>query len=215
MNTSLSSMSPPPMPKIVAVFPGMGKRTTIKKLLENPEYNTENVLNFNSEPYSWCVPAGETPMKPGCFDTGNPKQPSPDRYRNEKMADDYVNDLKIMIQEKNKPSNPLKVVFISTHDAVLKKLLEQNIDFIAIFPDASRKEAYLADGGQLNGYPQTVKEYVKTNWDKFMSEFNLLNGGKKIIKKEGFLETSNFIGGRKSRRRKRKNRKSRKSRSRR
>lgn len=60
------------------------------------------------------------------------------------------------------------VIFVSTHDTVIKALQENGIPFTLVYPAKELKDIYLANYVQRGNDAQFI-EFIKNNWDNFIT----------------------------------------------
>lgn len=76
------------------------------------------------------------------------------------------------------------VIFVSTHDTVIKALQENGIPFTLVYPAKELKETYLANYEQRGNDAQFI-EFIKSNWDNFITNMMKTECQRRIELKKG------------------------------
>lgn len=138
---------------VICGFPGVGKSKFV-------EINSDlyNVLDSDSSEYSWM------------YDKDGNKT----NVRNPEFPQNYINHIKENIGK-------VDVIFTSTHDTVIKALMEEGIRFNIIYPDPMARNIWLnriAERGSSNEFC----EMLYNNWWRFMESIeNVVRGDKGTI----------------------------------
>lgn len=102
--------------------------------------------------------------KGGCVDSDSSKYSKlEDGSVNPNFIEDYFNHLNALVDS----DTPL--VFISTHEAVLKELKAKNFKFTIVIPKQELKEEYLARYKE-RGSPQGFIDLIDRNWDSWLED---------------------------------------------
>lgn len=100
----------------------------------------------------------------GCIDSDSSKfSKLEDGSPNPNFIEDYFEHLNSLIDT----DTPL--VFISTHEAVLRELTARNFKFTIIIPKQSLKEEYL-ERYKKRGSPQAFIDLIDSNWDAWLED---------------------------------------------
>lgn len=76
------------------------------------------------------------------------------------------------------------VIFVSTHDTVIKALQENGIPFTLVYPTKELKEIYLSNYAQRGNDAQFI-EFIKNNWDNFITNMMKTECQQRIELKKG------------------------------
>ena len=71
------------------------------------------------------------------------------------------------------------IILVSTHDQVLKSLIEHQIDFYVVYPDKSLKSEYL-ERYKNRGSSKEFINLIESNWDIWITELENSTDFKKI-----------------------------------
>ena len=76
------------------------------------------------------------------------------------------------------------IIFVSTHDIVIKGLQENGIPFILVYPNIELKETYLHNYEQ-RGNDSKFIEFIGNNWENFITNMMQTECQQRIELKEG------------------------------
>lgn len=101
--------------------------------------------------------------------------------RNTEFPDNYIEHIKNNI-------NLYKYIFISSHEEVRNKLINNCIFFFVFFPHENRKEEFIKKYKNRKDNESFIK-LIKSNWNKWIKDIRAINYGcKKICMLSGNLE---------------------------
>jgi hypothetical protein len=106
-----------------------------------------------------------------------------EKTRNPDFPENYIDAIE-------KASHDYKVIFVSTHEDVVKGLSGRRIGFIVVHPDISLKEEYLQRYRDRKS-PQNFIDLLDANWDTWINDFER-SGVRRYILSSG-QHVSNFI----------------------
>ena len=169
---------------IAAGFPGVGKSSAYKYLMELSEKNNLNlkVSDSDSSQFSW-------------LDEEHTK-------RNPNFVEDYMTHIKKLISEK------YNIVFISTHKSVMEELAKLTPDEIEgcyiyiLAPDMELKEEYkqrYSDRGSSEAFINSIM----TNWETYINDLKEVSSSTSFIEYISmpsktyiltFIKDANYIG---------------------
>lgn len=148
---------------IVSAFAGVGKTTLARK------YN-KDVIDLESGDFKW-IESGNTEATKG----------DNTRTQNPKFPINYLEAIK-------KANSEYKVVLISQHEVIRKCLDAVKLDYIIVYPDISMKQEFI-ERYQKRGNNTGFINLIVHNWEKWISDLNMINGHEKIILQKGqYLE---------------------------
>lgn len=123
-------------------------------------HNKVNATDSDSSKFSW-------------------KMVNNEKVRNENFVEDYYNHILELLNSKK-----YDYIFISTHEAILEKLRDNNIEFTIVIPHEKRKEEFKEIYEKRTNFPTDI---VINNWDKWLKDI-LVNKNVAILDKGLFLE---------------------------
>lgn len=91
----------------------------------------------------------------------------------------YIEHIKGKLEDSN-----TNRVLVSSHDAVRNALVQENIPFYLVYPDASLKDEYM-ERYRERGSPQPFLDLMDKNWDNFIAECEKQTGCEKIVLQAG------------------------------
>jgi hypothetical protein len=84
--------------------------------------------------------------------------------RHPDFPQNYIEHIKAFMGETD-------IIFVSSHEVVREALIENEIDFILVFPERSLKEQYVQRFKRRGNNKQFI-DMISDNWDKFIDEMD-------------------------------------------
>lgn len=138
--------------KVISAFPGCGKTYCFNKYKDSDI----KILDSDSSEFSWIKDENGN----------NTKERNPD------FPNNYMNHIKENIGSSD-------IIFVSSHDIVRSALKESNIKYTLVYPCLGAKEEYL-NRYIARGSEENFIKFIKSNYDKFISEMILEDFPRKI-----------------------------------